>query len=204
LLKGWQVPPSLKTQKMYNFPSALPADSPADVWSLQQLLLSEAEAMLGPRDGTKTICQPQFRDGPPQVINTPSLDGAFAYLSRNASQSWPVAIYELAHESVHLLNPTIGPGNYLEEGVAVAFSIEMAKKFVGGYFLPPEGSSYRHALDLLSRIPDWNFDQMKAIRSRFGSFSAATPETLEEVLPNVASELASDLCQLMRWAAEND
>ena len=45
-------------------------------------------------------------------------------MSDNGRFYWPTVVYELAHETVHLLNPVfLGEANYLEEGVAVAFSL---------------------------------------------------------------------------------
>ena len=107
----------------------LPREDPSAAWSLQLQLLRLAEDTLGPRDASKTIFQPVFADYGPYIRNTPNLDGAFAELSRNAEVFWPTTLYELAHETVHLLNPRPGTGNWLGEGIAVAFSQTMARTF---------------------------------------------------------------------------
>ena len=86
-------------------PHTSPRNDPVALWAFQQNLLSIAEAALGARDTSKKIYQPGFTDDGPHIRNTPELDGAFAELSRNSECYWPTAIYEMAHETVHLLNP---------------------------------------------------------------------------------------------------
>ena len=110
---------------MMQLPGTNPKDDPKALWSLQLELLALAEFHLGPRDASKKIYPPQFGADYPQVRLTPNEDGAFAKLSRNGEQYWPTAVYELAHETTHLLNPVkLGEASNLEEGVAVAFSIK--------------------------------------------------------------------------------
>ena len=128
-----------------------PRQDPAALWSVQRQLLRLAEDALGPRDTSKTIYQPVFTDDGPFIRNTPNLDGAFAELSRNAESHWPTAIYELAHETVHLLNPKAGVGNWLSEGIAVAFSRYALQR----YGVDPQGigmASYRRSLELVSEL----------------------------------------------------
>lgn len=112
------------------FSNDRPDKSPAAVWQLQNMLLDKAQELLGPRIDKK-IYQPTFSDKGANIINTPNMDGAFAVLSLNAAGYWPTTVYELAHETVHLLDPVRGCTNYLEEGVAVAFSVEMSHSLAG-------------------------------------------------------------------------
>ena len=106
-----------------------PGKEPSALWSVQLQLLKLAEDTLGPRDASKTICQPVFTDHDPNIRNTPNLDGAFAELSRYAEGYWPTVVNELAHETVHLLNPKPGVGTWLSEGVAVGFSNYAQQQF---------------------------------------------------------------------------
>ena len=85
-----------------------PGQDPSALWSMQLQLLRLAEDTLGPRDASKVIYQPIFVEDGPHIRNTPNLDGAFAELSRNAEGYWPTVVKELAHETVHLLNPRPG------------------------------------------------------------------------------------------------
>ena len=100
-----------------------PLNDPVGLWSLQLELMSTAEAVLGPRDSSKRIYQPQFTDNGPLLRNTPAMDGAYVELSRAGQSYWPTVAFEMAHETVHLLNPVAGDANNLEEGVAVAFFV---------------------------------------------------------------------------------
>jgi hypothetical protein len=135
--------------EMMGFPSGRPDANPVGVWSVQQDLLARAQRLLGPRDETKQIFQPVFSPGGPHLINTPACDGAFAALSMEAANYWPTLVYELAHETVHLMDPTVGPTNWLEEGVAVLFSIEMSRTLTNHPMAPgAQPASYRMAAEL--------------------------------------------------------
>ena len=107
------------------FPTTNPVDDPLALWALQLELLGQAETLLGPKDQSKKVYQPQFTDHGPNLRNTPNRDGAFVELSRAAETDWAEAVFEMAHETVHLLNPVAGYTNNLEEGVAVAFSLHV-------------------------------------------------------------------------------
>jgi hypothetical protein len=76
-----------------------PKDDPVRMWAMQNLLLDEAERLLGGRDLSKKIYKSEFvTDGKgPQLINTPNFDSASAMLSVNAAGYWPTAVYELSH-----------------------------------------------------------------------------------------------------------
>ena len=132
-------------------PDSKPVDDPAGLWAMQGELLTLAESLLGTRDVSKKIYQPRFsRGGIPQIRNTPRLDGAFVELSRYGESYWPTVIFEMAHETVHLLNPTVGNTNNLEEGVATAFSIEIQPSY--GINIRPTIPSYIRALQLCRRL----------------------------------------------------
>jgi hypothetical protein len=171
------------------FPASLPKDDPVTLWSLQQQLLSAAESRFGQRDTSKQIYQPIFRDDGPILINTPNLDGAFAALSTNAAAGyWPTTVFELAHETVHLLNPTVGYTNWLEEGVAVAFSIEMSAQLTQHPQTPSDGSNYSIAFRRLQSLPVHYHDAARIIRSEC-ALGSVTVDILKRLFPH--SELAT-------------
>ena len=163
-------------------PQASPKDDPVALWALQLDLLSNAEAALGARDTSKKICQPKFADDGPHIRNTPNLDGAFAELSRNSECYWPTAINELAHETVHLLDPALGIGNYLCEGVAVAFSV-YAQTIRGLQPQPIGLPSYRHALELASQLPNGPLEAARQVRASVGALRQVTTRHLEDLFP---------------------
>ena len=148
-------------------PQTKPRDDPNALWALQMELLSIAESALGPRDASKRICAPQFVDDGPRIRNTPSLDGAFVELSRAAEAYWPTVVYEMAHETVHLLDPIPGNTNNLEEGVAVEFSLK-AQQLYGTGIQKPSLESYLYALRLVSVLPEGPIEAGKRLRNRVG------------------------------------
>jgi hypothetical protein len=168
-------------------------DAPA-LWALQNRLLAEAERLLGGRDLSKQIYQPAFAtDGKgPRVINTPNLDGAFAMLSANAAGYWPTTVYELAHETVHLLNPIAGYTNYLEEGIAVAFSLH-ALDMHGEPRFSTSIQGYIDAVKLTESVPGGPLEFGKAVRSSFSSLHGFNAAQLHEAFPVISADLANRL-----------
>ena len=171
-----------------------PREDPSAFWKIQCELLRLAEDTLGPRDASKVIYQPVFADDGPYIRNTPNLDGAFAELSRNAETYWPTAVYELAHETVHLLNPKPGVGNWLSEGIAVAFSVYAQLHFkLGPQCINMQ--SYRRSLELVSELPYGPLEAGRSIRDACGSLNGATRSILEMLFPSVDSEILTELCK---------
>ena len=174
-------------------PDTNPRDDPAGLWKLQLELLSIAESVLGPRDSSKKIYQPKFTDDGPGIRNTPELDGAFVELNRVAECSWPETVFEMAHETVHLLNPIPGNANYLEEGVAVAFSLGVQQLYVVS--VQTSMKSYLYALQLVSMLLGGPFEAGKRVRDRVGALSDATVEVLEELFPSIDEAVLSNLAE---------
>lgn len=177
---------------MYKFSDNSPKDSPSELWKLQGFLLSEIEGLIGRRDINKIIYQPAFNDEGP-FICVPH-DGAYAVLSPNSKSSWGVALYELAHETVHLLDPVAGNTNILEEGVATRFSEEMSKK-LAGCAMSTSMSSYREAEILVGELPKPFYNSVRLIREKVGALSKVTKNDLVELFPDISEEVASTLCE---------
>ena len=190
---------------MTRFPDTYPGDDPPALWTLQQELLSLAESVLGPRDISKTIFQPQFDDDGPQIRNTSTLDGAFVELSRNAEYYWPTAVYEMAHETVHLLDPVPGNTNNLEEGVAVAFSLWVQPIY--GFHMETKMESYLYALKLVRMLHNNPLGAGKYIREHVGAISGCDERDLAELFPgvqrSVLTALASDFIREQTGSSEN-
>ena len=171
-----------------------PGQDPSALWSVQLQLLELAEDILGPRDGSKIMYRPVFTEAGPNIRNTPNLDGAFAELSRNAEAYWPTAVYELAHETAHLLNPMPGNGNWLSEGIAVAFA-DYAQRCYG---IEPQSigmASYRRALELVSKLFPDALTAGRRIRDACGSLDSATRYILETLFPSADPEILTQLCK---------
>jgi hypothetical protein len=179
------------------FPTDGPEHNAPGVWAIQQFLLERAETVLGPRDSMKKVYQPVFRADGPYIINTPNFDGAFAALSMNAAGYWPTLLYELAHETVHLLNPVAGQTNWLEEGVAVAFQIEMSRTLTDHPMAPDSpGQSFADAMSLVQLLPMPIFQAAKIVRREVGALSAAKYECLCRMFPAVDKQVLRKLTEL--------
>ena len=180
---------------MYRFNLISPIESEESVWSLQQFLLKEAESLIGKKADDKIVFQPTFEDTGPFIRNRPCGDGAWAVLSLNAKDYWPTTLYELAHETIHLLNPVRGSTNYLEEGIAVAFSIHMSKKYAIDPMYPTD-IHYQKSLKLVHELPDGIYKSAKKIRNKCGSLGNATVEDLMKLFPKTNLESLNELCTI--------
>lgn len=195
-------------------PSSKPIDDPEGVWTLQLQLLHLAEGIFGPRDsllksyqpqfadgGSLTIlsglelCRPRFTEDGPQINFDFDKKWVFAELSTNGEYYWPTVLYELAHETIHLLNPgTLGTANYLEEGVAVAFSIYAQLWFSTPRIqTPSEGSKYDRAFRLVNALPGPLLTNTSRIRRDVGRFSEVKPQDLVRLFPDIDMQLANEL-----------
>ena len=180
---------------MMVLPQTEPVNDPGTLWALQKELLEMAQRLLGIRDESKTIYQPQFTDEGPQIRNTPDRDGAFTELGRKCESDWEYVVYQMAHETIHLLNPVLlGQANNLEEGVAVAFSIKVQPLY-SIEFHPKMLPSYVHALRLVSKLPRDLFEAAKRVRDHAGSLSSVTVQQLEELFPSVDRATLSELAE---------
>ena len=184
-------PPVHRTLSAMRLPATQPVNGPAGLWALQLELLGMAESLLGPRDASKKICRPRFTDEGPQIRNTPDLDGAYVELSRNGQRYWPTVVFEMSHETVHLLNPIPGNTNNLEEGVAVAFSLHVQASY--GISIPVTMPSYLYALRLVQALSGDPLAAAARVRRQSGSLSAATPQSLAELFPEVDGGVLANL-----------
>lgn len=177
-----------------------PIRSKNGTMKLQRFLLRHAEIRFGARDKTKIIEQPVFENAnknyggkAPFIMNSLKGPQVWAVLSQNASGYWPTTLYELAHETIHLLNPVRGCTNYLEEGVAVAFSIEASKEYTN-HPMSPDSKQYLRALELAKSIPgDFNIS-IQLIREKCGSLATATANEIHTLFPELDIEIAKELC----------
>lgn len=187
---------------------------------LQCDLLEWAEEQFGERDGCWTILRPDFDECTPYDERTPHIFYRKPFeqklvqikLVRRAHNDWPTALYQMAHEVIHLLNPKEKDlvtgcretANVLEEGVATAFSFyvllrcDISVSKFKSCIHPP----YERAHKLLRRLPGGDIAAAKRIRRELPtgtSFSSVTSEDLKRIFPDVdpkhADELISKFCR---------
>lgn len=172
---------------MFSFPTAKPMEDRVHVWTLQKLILSEAEIRFGPMNPAKKLFRPKFVENGPHVINTPSFDGGFAGLSMNAARYWPAFVWELSHETVHLLDPDVAGVPYLEEGFCEFFAIEMATPIKGVPSSRP--NAYVEAEHLVRSTFNSPYDAARQIRERFGRLRDATIQGMCDLFPEIPLEM---------------
>ena len=96
------------------------AGNPERWLDIVKVLVKELESFFGPRDPRFIINVVRISDGNPHIFfpNSPR-DTINVVLSKNALHDPGIALWQLAHESVHLLDPNMNPpSNNLEEGLA--------------------------------------------------------------------------------------
>jgi len=169
-----------------------PEQDPERLLFLQLTLIDVAERLLGERDRSFELRPPVFVENGPfiRVWNNPR--AARSELSNNAKVFWPTAVFELAHETVHLMNPIGGHTNYLEEGVAVAFQLHVAPA-LSGVEIPIELETYLRAHELVLQLGEPALSVAAKIRKHFGKLSSVTPTQLAELFPQATEALLAEI-----------
>jgi hypothetical protein len=172
-------------------------------WTLNSRLgelLSEAERRYGERDDGWTPLGIEFGGARPAIwypgnIKTPELKHLIIKLSFNARHDPGRAMFQLAHEVIHLLAPTGGRhAPAFEEGLATIFSEEIAKKF--GIQYRYDGPDYIYCKLITNEFLNlYSEAGIRLLRKRERSFHLFTPEILQTVFPSVPDKLAINLCE---------
>lgn len=183
---------------MFQQPTVLPSSELSAGISAMMMIIAEAEAAFGRRDGQYAINQSiAYGDHSPRATGM-EINGkkiCFICLSSDSLIGWPCFMFEMAHEAVHALNPRNGPASYLEEGIAVWFSQEMCKKH--GYKYNAATGKYKKALELIKKIPEEPTEAVKIVRSRHANLTDITPAELIECFPTIDPLVAQRLANKM-------
>lgn len=182
------------TSASFVIPTCAPRECPAELLRLQRILLAMAESELGPRGSARPIKRPLFNADGPRLWYTPEPNAVRIELSRNAEEYWPTAIYEMAHEVVHLLDPVSGYTNCLEEGVAVEFALHAQIALASPRLLTPTDGAYREVLMMVRRLP-WGALPTGRLMRDGSPLSAATVQSLRDTDPTIPTELAEALSE---------
>lgn len=174
-----------------------PKDEPVRVALMQEALLSVAEDLFGPRDKAIKIGKAEYHERGPYIQWSADKKSVWTRLSQNASGYWPTAVYESAHEVVHMLNPVVGNANYLEEGFAVAFQHHVAPAF-SGVMIKVGLQSYLEAEVLVKKLHKDVFHAGKLIREHVGAFSKVTATNLATIFPDADRTLLAKLAEECR------
>jgi hypothetical protein len=155
-------------------------------------MLQQAEQEYGGRDRSYTILGIEFRDGVPQIWFPENRKDVVVQLGLIALQDSVIALFQLAHEAVHLLDPRPGPANYLEEGVAADFQQRFIQGIVG-HELPSGDSNYDRARVLLRRLTSLSPEAVRSLRHAHGPLRQVTQQQLIGAVPGIDSDLARQL-----------
>jgi hypothetical protein len=170
----------------------IPSQQPEKVWLLQQVLLCWAEQLMGPRSEDYRICRPTFAQGGSRLRFSVDLSAVWAELSPNAAGYWPTLVFELAHETIHLLNPIQGYTNVLEEGIATEFQSIVAPA-LSGVQIPIPLTSYLEAQADVWLLKVNAFEAGRLVRQRCEALGKATTAALCALFPMVGAEVAAKL-----------
>jgi hypothetical protein len=107
------------------------------------------------------------------------------------------AQFQLAHETVHLLDPVVaGTANVLEEGLATYYQLEYIRRMDSNYSTGDE--KYDAASSLVSSLMTEYPDAIKTLRGQGRTISTLTAHQLQSVYLNLSDEAATILAHPFR------
>jgi hypothetical protein len=165
------------------------------------LFLREAEALAGPRDLSWTPIGIEFFGDVPESWYPGNCHNVAIRLSVDTALHPNRALFQLAHEVVHLLSPS-GKRNQalnLEEGFAAIFSREMLAKYNIGYCPGAVEDRYRAAHEDVRLLLTLDAHAIKKVRQIEPRLWKITPEIVTQAVPQVDAQLAARLCR--NWYA---
>lgn len=163
-------------------------------WGLSSLLselLRQAEELFGPRDYSYTPVGVEFGGDHPYIWYPGNRRYVSIVLSDSCRLDPNHALFQLAHEVVHLLAPTgnsVAP--VVEEGLACHFSDTRARFF--GVDRRTGDEKYRAAMVVAQPL----FDRPAIVRQLRGvrpSFSDWTPDLIAEIAPGVVNPTTAEM-----------
>lgn len=158
------------------------------------LFLNEAEEEFGPRDYSYTPLGVEFGGANPRTWYPGDRRHVAIVLSENALKDRARAIFQLAHEVIHLLAPTGGPGaTVIEEGLATLFSHRKSAALQLRYTSAAD-NRYMKAEALVSELLRHDMSAIRRVRKIEPAFSRLTPQMLLDVAPRLSVENARLLC----------
>jgi len=151
-------------------------------WTLASRLsdmLYMAQELFGERDLSYTPLGIEFIAEHPRIWYPGDRRHIIIQLDHLAAQDASQACYQLAHECVHLLAPTVRDACInLEEGVACYFAALYMKVRLGQPTWRPMEQSYLRALDLITPRLDADIQCIRRLRARQPSFSKMTRDDI--------------------------
>ncbi len=161
--------------------------------SLLSTMLSDAEQLFGPRDITYTPVGIEFSGDRPQIWYPGTNKHVSIILTDDAREDPAQAIFQLAHEVMHLLSPT-GMANapVVEEGLSALFQERANETY--GLNLRIVSKPYIEATKFTNQLLRGQSQIIKQLRKIEPSFHKWTPRFLVGE-GNISIELAQQLCE---------
>jgi hypothetical protein len=140
-------------------------------------MIEEVEALFGPRNRDYTILGIEFSGSIPQIWFPFDCRHIAIQLGEPSMKDAKRARFQLAHETVHLLDPVVaGSATVLEEGLATYYQLKYIHREDSTYSTgqPKYDSASRLASKLMAAQPD----AVKVLRSQGKRISALTVDEL--------------------------
>jgi hypothetical protein len=154
-------------------------------------MIAVAEQQFGPRDKSFTVLGVEFREGVPQSWFPGNCGHVVIQLGREAMQDTNRALFQLAHECVHLLDPHAGGTNKLEEGVAARFALNYMKSI--GVVYRNGDQRYDDPCALVDTVLGISADAIKSLRQSDGPLRNIRVEQIRQAFPNLNQQVATEL-----------
>lgn len=159
-------------------------------------ILNEAEKLYGRRDVSIILDKITIHEKDyPEIV--PSGDtNVTIYLTKECKENLTFASYQLSHEIIHFLKPSFFSGssaNYLEEGVAVYFSINFTKSNYGEINI--SNPNYKKANDLVVELLSYDENIIFRLRKLKESLSLITSEDILSICPLIPKKLTDEVCE---------
>jgi len=161
------------------------------VSQLGQMIL-EVEALFGPRDPDYTLLGIEFSGTIPQIWFPGDCRHIAIQLGEPSMTDAKRARFQLAHETVHLLDPVFaGAASVLEEGLATYYQLTYIHREDPTY--STEDIRYDNASRLVSKLMTTCPQAVKSLRSQGKRLSALTAGELRDACAELTQEEATAL-----------
>jgi hypothetical protein len=169
-------------------------------------MLRQLQDRFGPRDQSYTFLGIEFCGEVPRTWfpSQGNCKHIIIQLTHSAMSNLVRAVYQLAHEAVHLLDPvTFGNASVFEEGVATLYSLEYARTIQPSY--TPSDRKYDAAASLANQALTSYPNAIKYLRSQGAQFSNFVPEQLIQTCPQLPPAVARTLCSSFQtWSGDSN
>ena len=158
------------------------------------ILLHQVEQIYGPRDLNYTLLGVEFNEQGPMLWYPGNRKHVSIILSAEAAHQPNRALWQLAHETVHLLSPTQSSAALIaEEGLATLFASRVSTEYSLGF--STDRQDYREAEEAVSKWLSEFPSAISATRNLEPCMALWTAIILKEACPGISDQLAERLCE---------